>query len=190
MSNPEVRAAMVKDLLASLRAGKVPRGAEILGLAEPDLVRRVDEATRLEWLPSPPIARLADKARALLGGPRWRAVHREAADELAERALFRAVTRGMRVVFGATLATQCRIIPLVLNQAHRNYGTIDLTTSGPRAATVRIRGCPPEGLSQGLLDVFAGTVEGLLAAASIRSVVDVDYVVGSSEAALAVREEA
>ncbi len=177
---------MVKDLLGLLRTGKVPRGAEIVALADPELVRRVDEATRLEWLPSAPIVQLADRARTLLGGPRWRAVHRAAADELAERALFRAVTRGMRVVFGNTLATQCRIFPLVLNQAHRNHGTIDLVATRPDAATLRLRGCPPAGLSLGLLDVFAGTIEGLLA--SQKAVVDIDYVVGASDAALRVRE--
>lgn len=184
---PETRAAMVKDLLALIRDGKVPRAAEIFALAEPGLVSRIEEATRLEWLPSAPIVRLADAACTLVGPRVWRAVHRGLADDLSERALFRAVTRGMRVVFGRSLAAQCRIVPLVLNQAHRNHGVIDAVVDGPDQATIRILDCPPEGLSLGLLEVFAGTIEGLLGVSKFRAEVDVVYAVGGRDAALVAR---
>lgn len=178
---------MVKDLLALIRDGKVPRAAEIFALAEPSFVARVEESTRLEWLPSAPIVRLADQACNLLGPRAWRHVHRGLADDLAERALFRAVTRGMRVVFGRSLAAQCRIVPLVLNQAHRHHGTIDAIADGPDRATIRILGCPPDGLSLGLLEVFAGTIEGLLGVSRMRAEAEVVYVAGGRDAAIVVQ---
>jgi hypothetical protein len=195
---PEVRVAMVKDFMALLRGGRVPRGDEIVARADAELLGALADASRLSWMPAAPVVRLADEARTLLGPVRWRAIHRETADELAERPLFRAFMQGARAVFGATPGTFCRIFPRVLEQAHRNYGPIVAHAVDESESVIRFEDCAPEGLSLGLLEVFAGTVEGLIApsartasasrpgsTASVHA--DVEYVVGARRAAIVVR---
>lgn len=178
---------MVKDFLALLSDGKVPSGPKILDAAEPGFAASVGQASRMDWLLAAPVVKLANAARALIGADQWRAVHRAAAGDLVERPLFRAFSRGMRTVFGATPASYCKIFPLVLNQAHRNYGPIEYAAISPTAARVRFAQCQPEGLSRGMLDVFAGTLEGLVTPAACNVRVEVEYTPGASSAAVDVR---
>lgn len=184
---PEMRVAMAKDFLALLRGGRMPRGEDIIARADAGLLRSIDGASRLAWMPADPMVRLADEARALLGPEAWRAVHRKAADELAERPLFRAVIQGARAVFGATPAGFCRIFPRVLGQAHRNYGPIVAHAVDDDESCIRFQDCAPEGLSLGLLDVFAGTIEGLIAPIASTARAGVEYVPGARHATITVR---
>lgn len=184
---PEVRVAMVKDFMALLRGGRVARADDIVARAAPELLRAVEDASRLAWMPAAPVVRLTDEARVLLGPVRWRALHRETADDLVERPLFRAFMQGAKAVFGATPATYTKMFPRVLEQAHRNYGPIVARTTGERESVVAFDDCAPEGLSIGMLEVFAGTIEGIVAPTARSVQVDVDYAAGSRRAALVVR---
>lgn len=178
---------MVKDFLALLNQGKVPRGPEILAASDPGFVARVEQASRLEWFPAAPVVKLADTARTLMGAARWRSVHCAVAGELAQRPLFRAFAEGMRSVFGATPAAYCRIFPMVLQQAHRNCGSIEYASIDRTAAQVRFTQCPVESLSQGMLEVFAGTLEGLVSPVTHGVRVEVEYAPGADSAILWVR---
>ncbi|MEB2311202.1 MAG: hypothetical protein OZ928_05100 [Polyangiaceae bacterium] len=178
---------MVKDFVAELRSQRVPRSSELVAALDRDMLREIDEAARLEWVPAAPVARSADTLRALVGPAAWRALHVQVAAELAERPLFRALIHGARLVFGATPATFSRIFPRALSQAHRNYGRITGEVSGARSFTIRIEDTPSQGLSLGLLDVFAGTFEGLLAPLASGVRCDVEYTPGARRALLVVR---
>jgi hypothetical protein len=182
-----MRAAMAKDFMAAMRSGRVPRGEDIVARADAELLRSIADASRLAWLPAAPMARLADEARTLVEPTMWRAVHRRNADELAERPLFRAVIQGARAVFGATPTGFCKIFPRVLAQAHRNYGPIVARTIDDGGSMICFDDCAPEGLSLGLLDVFAGTVEGLVAPIAPTVRADVEYVPGARRATIMVR---
>ena len=184
--NPEIRVAMVKDFLALLQDGKVPQGAEILAFAEPGFAKRVEESSRIDWLAAEPVVKLAEKARSLLGTDQWRSVHRAVAGDLVQRPLFRAFSLGMRTVFGATPAAYCKIFPLALKQAHRNYGSIEYVSIGKTAAQVRFSGCPTEALSRGMLDVFAGTLEGLVIPTARNVSVEVEFEPGADNAVISV----
>ncbi len=181
---------MVKDFLVLLTDGKVPAGPEILAASGPGLLKQVEQTSRLEWIPAAPIVKLADEARTIVGAEKWRSLHRGAASDLMQRPLFRALTQGMRTVFGATPAAYCKIFPIVLNQAHRNYGPIEHVSIDGTTSKVRFTQCPPDALSLGMLDVFAGTLEGLAARTARGVRVDVEYKPGADSAALVVRWEA
>jgi hypothetical protein len=189
MLPPEIRASMVKDFFALLRGGKISQGPEILAAADPTFLRLVEESSRLDWLAAEPVVKLADHARALLGAEAWRAVHRAAADEVAQRPLFRTFMQGMVRLFGASPAGFCKIFPTLLNQAHRNYGAIEHAPIDETTALVRLLRCPRAALSRGMLDVFAGTAEGLLAPSARGVRVEVEYKPGADNAALTIRWE-
>ena len=178
---------MVKDFLRLLREGRVPKGGEILARVEPEYVRIVEACSRLEWLDATPVVQLADTSRAIVGAEAWREAHRATAGDLTERPLFRAFFTGMKSVFGATPGTYVKMFPSVLAQAHRNYGPIESETSSRDEAVLRFVRCPPEGLSRGLLDVFAGTMEGLVAASAKGVTAKVEYSSGATSAAIWVR---
>lgn len=181
---PEIRASMVKDFLALLRDGRVERGQEILAMADAGLVESVEEASRIGWLPAAPVVRLADRACTLLGPKHWRAVHHRVAGELVARPLFRAFMQGMGSVYGTTPAAYGRLFPIVLQQAHRGFGSITSERRGELGVAVRIEDCPEEGLSRGMLEVFAGTLEGLVSSVASGVVVELAYVAGSRQAAI------
>lgn len=178
---------MVKDFLATMREGRVPKSSEILRAVSPEYVRMVESCSRLEWLDAAPVVQLADSSRALVGAEAWREAHRATAGQLAQRPLFRAIFTGMKSVFGATPATYVKMFPSVLAQAHRNYGPIEYETPGRESAVVRFAKCAPEGLSRGLLEVFAGTMEGLVAANARDVSSKVEYASGATSAAIWVR---
>jgi hypothetical protein len=178
---------MVKDFLALLRDGRVERGHEILAMADPGLVESVEEASRIGWLPAAPVVRLADRACTLLGPRPWRAVHHRVAGELVTRPLFRAFMQGMGAVYGTTPTAYGRLFPVVLQQAHRGFGTISSETRGETSVALRIDDCPSEGLSRGMLEVFAGTLEGLVSSVAQGVTVELAYVAGSRQAAIELR---
>jgi hypothetical protein len=189
MLPPEIRASMVKDFFALLRGDKISRGAELLAVVDPSFLRLIEESSRLDWLAAEPIVKLADRARTLLGAEAWRAAHRAAAGEVAQRPLFRTFMQGMERLFGASPAAFCKVFPTVLNQAHRNYGSIEHAPIDETAALIRFLHCPPAGLSRGMLDVFAGTGEGLLSPMARGVQVEVEYKPGADNAALSIRWE-
>lgn len=178
---------MVKDFLAMMRDGRVPKSSEILAAVSPEYLRMVEASSRLEWLDAAPVVQLADTARALVGAEAWREAHRATAGELTQRPLFRAFFSGMKSVFGATPATYVKMFPSVLAQAHRNYGPIESENPGRDSAVLRFVKCAPEGLSRGLLEVFAGTIEGLVAASAKGVSARVEYASGATSAAIWVR---
>jgi hypothetical protein len=142
-SNPAYRAGNAKDLLAYLEAVR-PGSLAHLQSVVPHAVATLERSARTDWVDIEIDGlRVAELVRALgADGARdlWRRFTRE---QLIRSPSVRALSDGVVRVFGRSVATCIKAVPLVFKQSWRECGTVEVDW-GERQAVVRIVGMPPQ----------------------------------------------
>ena len=120
---PEMRAAQLKeDLPALSELGEAPAAA-ILARLDPEVLRRIEAATRVDWLPLAVDLALVRAVRDEVGDDGLRRWGRAAARRNAN-ALFRPLIEAAVRLFGFTPAGVFRFLPQAWKAAFRGCGEL------------------------------------------------------------------
>ena len=140
MAEPLVLASYMKDLFAAFeQRGRLAA----LAVRDPDLVREVEAASRVSWLPIALNLRMVEGVVASEGEQAGLALVAECLEDQFERPLWRDFIGGALRLLGRDPGSLGRWIPKAMQLIFRGCGSWSAERSGERALEVRVHALPP-----------------------------------------------
>lgn len=140
-SEPAVRASYMKQLFATLGARGV---LEAIDRHDPELVRQVEAASRVSWLPVSLNVRAVEAAAASLGDEQALALFAECVYGQFETPLWHNFISGALRLLGRTPGSLGRWIPQAIQIIFRDCGKWSVENRAPNELTLTVRELPPE----------------------------------------------
>jgi len=141
---PRYRAGNVLDFLAFLEIAHPGVRAHLRGTLGAEVLEAIEGCARTGWIPIELDGQRVTEIVRYLGHDRAReAWRRFTSSSLIRSPAMRAISDGIVRVFGRSMSTCLKSIPLMFEQSWRDCGRVELE-HGRREATVRIVAMPPD----------------------------------------------
>jgi hypothetical protein len=191
MGSPAVRARHPKYVLASA-AARPDGGRALRALVDPEVLRRIEDASPLEWLPIEVDVAVARAAHGALGAGGAREFYRDLFREACRSPLLGPVLESAKRMYGAERAAYAKLIPAGWGVMLRDCGTWRIEPDGPGRVDLVLEWLPPACVDHpAWIDGVAASFSAMLEAASVRATVErILLEAGSRSAVLALLWEA
>lgn len=157
---PQVRAGLVQQSLATVRGLRAEVRDTALGGVSPRLLAAVEAAPQKDWLPLASDLALLDGLVAAVGADGMRSTWRASMLENFRRPPLGPVLHVAERRFGRSPEGFVRFAPEAFQAVFREAGRLEIAGASERAATLRYEGAPAIALaSDGLLEALAATFE-------------------------------
>jgi hypothetical protein len=163
----EMKAAQLQeDLLALAELGNEP-ATRILADLEPRTLRRIQEATRVDWLPIDLYLELVHAIEAVAGEQGLRRWARAAVRRSLETNLFRPLLETVARLFGLSPRALLRAVPQGWKATFRGCGALSVASSAA-GMELRLAGLPERLRERPFLLSLSGAFEAVLDAARVQ----------------------
>lgn len=143
MSAPAVRASFFHANLAALAALGEENERRVRARIPAALLREIEDAVRVAWLPVEHDVMLTEAIEAELGRATMRRWARDGVIRATEGPLLSPILRSARAIFGLTPASLLRRTPQVWSLLYRDCGRLAYEATGERGAIVELVDGPP-----------------------------------------------
>ncbi|HTP49608.1 MAG TPA: hypothetical protein VMK42_02830 [Anaeromyxobacteraceae bacterium] len=154
-----IRGTQLKEDVAALAWLGPEASAEVVRRLDPDLLRQIEEASRVDWLPHRIVVELVHRIRDVSGEEAVRGWSRAAVNGALRGSLFRPFLEGVVAVFGLSPLAACKILPKAYSAALKDCGVLHLESASPGRSELVLEGLPPEARDRTWLVSVAGGFE-------------------------------
>jgi hypothetical protein len=141
MVPPELRASLVKEQLAAIDA--LPDGSKIRTAVPATTIARIDEASRVDWLPIEVLLDLLEAALTTLGIDQAMSHWRRSTLRSFETPLVKPFTAGVLSLFQPTPAQVMPMVPRLYQMLYRGTGNVSVENAEPNLIYVVHAEMPP-----------------------------------------------
>ncbi len=167
-----IRGTQLKeDVTALAWLGPASR-AEVLRRLSPEIVRQIEDASRVDWLPHALVVEMCRCIREVSGEEAVRGWSRAAVNGAMQGSLFRPFLEGVIAVFGLSPGAAMKVLPKAYLAALKDCGELQVLDTGPGWARMVLAGLPEEARDRDWLVSVAGGFEVIFDACRVRGRVD------------------
>ncbi len=157
----EIRAAQLQEDLLALAALRHDDASRIVAELSPATVRRIMNATRVDWLPAELNVELARAGHLVVGDDGLRSWGRASVRRSMESSLLGPILHGAIRVFGLSPGAILRTAPAAYRAAFRGCGTMVVDGTGDGCRRVLLQDLPPALRDRCFVLAMAGALEGV-----------------------------
>jgi hypothetical protein len=137
-----IRGTQLKEDVAALAWLGPGPCAEVRRRMSPETLRRIEDASRVDWLPHAMVLEMVGHIRDVAGEEAVRGWSRAAVNGAMQGSLYRPFLEGVVAVFGLSPGSACKILPKAYGAALRDCGELHLRQVGPDFARLELLGLP------------------------------------------------
>jgi hypothetical protein len=172
---PSIRATQLKSDLTALEDLGAEVRDRVLERLPPEFVSTVADASRLDWVPVPTLARLCRAIRQVTDEEVLRNWSRAATNLSLETPLFRPILTGAVAIFGRDPQKIYKVMPTAWNAAMKACGELKVDTGTPGHVVLDLRGAPDAVKDRDFLLATAGAFEVVFDECRVEGRCDLDH---------------
>jgi len=170
-----IRGTQLKEDVAALPWLGREASAEVIRRLSPGVLRQIEEASRVDWLPHALVVEIVRCIRDVSGEEAVRGWSRAAVNGALQGSLFRPFLEGVVAIFGLSPIAACKVLPKAYSAALKDCGELRVESIGPGRAELVLSGLPREARDRTWLISVAGGFEVIFDACKVNGRVELDF---------------